>query len=167
MVLINLRIEIQQHVRHLGDHPSNAELDKLEKLCNALGPMMTQLTRYQLTAGIQAGASPSSIAEDLTVNELDVAPVPAAASALDTVPIERHPFFLPSNGSFDKKYQDMELLLRIEQAKTHLNQLRDLIAEKSFQYSDVIRHAPTKGVSTRGRMHVKSIDNDISFHAEV
>ncbi len=45
--------------------------------------------------------------------------------------------------------QDMEMDLRKQQAKRYLSGLKELIADKSFQYSHVIRKAPRKTVRTR------------------
>jgi hypothetical protein len=49
-------------------------------------------------------------------------------------------------------------------AETHLNRIRDLIAEKSFQYSHVIRVSPRKGVNTHSRAAVKKLNLQISIH---
>jgi hypothetical protein len=39
-----------------------------------------------------------------------------------------------------------------------------MIAEKSFQYSNVIRVAPRKSIRTRARMALVELDRRISFH---
>jgi hypothetical protein len=45
---------------------------------------------------------------------------------------------MPSNGNVQGQFAHVELALCKVQARTHLNQLREIIANKSFQYSDVI-----------------------------
>jgi hypothetical protein len=81
--------------------------------------------------------------------------------------IEHQSLCLPSNGNVSPAHNDIELSLRIKQAEAHLAQLRELIAEKSFQYSNVIRDAPTKGVQTKARATIKAINSRISFHCKV
>ena len=129
--LIIHRIEIRQHLRRLGDHPSDADQQKLENLRVSLAPMLTELTNYQLATGIHsATAFPSTHTQD-TLGDDGPAMAPALAQDA-TVPIEQHQFVLPSDGGFALIYQHIELNLHIAHAKTHLNQLRDLIAESPF-----------------------------------
>ena len=61
----------------------------------------------------------------------------------------------------------VELHLRVRQAANTLTSLRDLIAEKSFQYSDVIRVAPSKGVRTRARSTIATLNYRIGYHCRV
>jgi hypothetical protein len=61
----------------------------------------------------------------------------------------------------------VELNLRIQQADKCLQALRDNIADKSFQYSHVIRVAPRKGVRTRGRGAITKLNGIIAYHARV
>ena len=84
-----------------------------------------------------------------------------------TLPIELQTIGLPSNKNVTPGYDHLEILLRKNQAKTHLNHLCELIAEKSFQYSDLIQGAPRKRVVTRARGTVKGINMQISFHSQV
>lgn len=58
---------------------------------------------------------------------------------------------------------DMEIKLRTEQAERYLSSLQDLIADKSFQYSHIIRQAPRKQIRTRARAHVAKLNEKISF----
>jgi hypothetical protein len=65
-------------------------------------------------------------------------------------PIERQQLSIPSAwSSIESPYQVLELNLRICQANHTIQALRDSIADKSFQYSHVIRVAPRKSVQTR------------------
>ena len=59
----------------------------------------------------------------------------------------------------------VELSLRKRQAARHLQCVREAIAEKSFQYSHVIRPAPRKNVKTRARSSIAKLSSTISFHA--
>ncbi|KAF8815490.1 hypothetical protein BYT27DRAFT_7213409 [Phlegmacium glaucopus] len=58
------------------------------------------------------------------------------------IPIEQKIISLPSNGNVEGIFKAIELPFRINQAKTYLNQLWDLISEKLFQYSHVVWAAP-------------------------
>ena len=69
-------------------------------------------------------------------------------SNTSTTPPEHRPLHLPSsnNTATDHPLRQAELTLRIQQATQYLSALRDAIAQKSFQYSHVMRSAPSKGV---------------------
>jgi len=64
-------------------------------------------------------------------------------------------------------YHQAELDLRLVQAGKTLSTLRDLIAEKSFQYSHVIRVAPRQGVRTRARSAIAKINEMIGYRCRV
>ena len=89
------------------------------------------------------------------------------ATAEDLVPVEKQTLHIPSNQNVTPRHDDIELALRKNQARSHLHQLRELIAEKSFQYSDVLRKASRKGVRTHARGTLKGINTQISFHCQV
>ena len=85
----------------------------------------------------------------------------------ELVAVEKQILHIPSNQNVTPRHDDIELALRKNQARSHLHQLRELIAEKSFHYSDILRKAPRKGVRTRARGTVKGINIQISFHCQV
>lgn len=74
---------------------------------------------------------------------------------------------LPSNGNVGLVHAQLEIQHRISHAEYHLSRIRDLIAEKSFQYSHVIRVAPRKSVNTRSRAEVKKLNLQISVHCRL
>ena len=97
-------------------------------------------------------------------------PVPAPIlpdSPTGPLPIEEQPISLPSNGNVPAIYRELELSHRISHADHHLNRIRDLIAEKSFQYSHVIRVAPRKGVNVSSRAAVKKLNLEIALHCRL
>jgi hypothetical protein len=95
-------------------------------------------------------------------------PDPTSAIDHDIVPPEKKIPSIPSRWkSQNNPYRDIELRLRLAQAAKILSALRDLIAEKSFQFSDVIRVAPRKGVRTRARAVIAKINNLISFQCSI
>ena len=93
----------------------------------------------------------------------------ASAAEEGSVPLpEERLIVLPSNsGSRHASHRDEELKLRMTQAKQSLQALRDAIADKSFQYSDVIRVASRKSVNTRARATIAKLNYKIAFHARV
>ena len=64
-------------------------------------------------------------------------------------------------------YRQVELQLRLKQAEKCLQALWDTIADKSFQYSHVIRVAPRKGVRTRARATIIKLNFEITLHCHV
>jgi hypothetical protein len=86
---------------------------------------------------------------------------------LDPFPIEDQKIALPSNGNTSIVYRDLEVTHRIHLAEEQLNHIRNLIAEKSFQFSHVIRVSPRKGVTTRSRAAVKKLNNQIAEHGRM
>jgi hypothetical protein len=84
--------------------------------------------------------------------ELDPAPETAPAPAgnsLGPLAIKDYLIQLPSNGIVDLCHRDLELTLRSSRAEHHLTRIQELVAEKSFQYSHVMRVSPRKGMTTR------------------
>jgi hypothetical protein len=86
------------------------------------------------------------------------------------IPPERIPLHLPSShhaADAHHPFREAELNLRIKQATRYLAALRDAIAQKSFQYSHVLRSAPSKAVRTRSRSTVATITGRISQYSRV
>lgn len=85
------------------------------------------------------------------------------------LPPERVPLHLPSSheSPIHHLFRQAELDLRIKQATRYLAALRDAIAQKSFQYSHVMRSAPSKGARTRSRSAIIRITNHVSQYSRV
>lgn len=83
------------------------------------------------------------------------------------VPPELRRLALPSNSNISDEHQPLELTFRLRKAESILTQIRDLIAEKSFKYTDEIRKAPRKGVRTRGRTSIIELNRRLSFLCQV
>jgi hypothetical protein len=85
------------------------------------------------------------------------------------LPPERIPLHLPSshNTTTQHPFHQAKLDLRIRQATRYLAALRDAIAQKSFQYSHVMRDAPSKGARTRSRSAILRISDQISQYSRV
>ena len=97
----------------------------------------------------------------------DPDPDPDLPASEDPAQIEDQLIPLPSNGNIGPAYAELEVSHRITHADHHLNRIRVLIAEKSFQYSHVIRVSPRKGVNTRSRAEVKKLNLEIAIHCRL
>ena len=91
----------------------------------------------------------------------------AATDPASDVPPEKMKLPLPSNKSVPETHCALELLFRRRKAKALLTQIRELIAEKSFKYTDEIRKAPRKGVRTRGQTAVIELNRRLSLLCQV
>jgi Kyakuja-Dileera-Zisupton transposase len=91
---------------------------------------------------------------------------PAQSTSVQ-VPIEDQLIAIPSNGNASNVHRELELSHRIAMAEEQLNHVRNLIAEKSFQFSHVIRVSPRKGVTTRARAVIKKLNNQIAEHCRM
>lgn len=152
-----------------------------------LTPLLEQLIKLQAVAGITnyAGSRPrqrddvmvdwDEIVETVNEETAETAET-AAAPPAPAGPSENHPLsqtvecqtlYLPSNGNVTPSPFNVELLCRQRQAQSHISQLRELIADKSFQYSHIIRVAPRKSIKTKGRVTVKGLNTQIAFHCHV
>jgi len=86
----------------------------------------------------------------------------------DPEPPETRRLSIPSrSGSTNDDHRQVELEIRIQQASKTLQVLRDSIADKSFQYSHVIRVAPKKGVNTRARATIAKLTHKIDYYCRV
>ena len=93
----------------------------------------------------------------------------AADIPITFVPPEKKPISMPSMWvSVDSPMsRTVELHLRLQQAASTLTSLRDLISKKSFQYSDVIRVTPRKGVHTHACSTIATINYRIAYHCRI
>lgn len=183
LLLMTYRLEIQAKVRHLGRKPGITAQQSIETAREQLTALVHELKRAMDDAGvveIHSGTRP--VQEPLGIwDEIVNEPVPGGPNLFDTsedpasshsastgpIQIENQIMPLPSNGNVSPEYSPLELSHRISRAEHHLNRIRDLIADKSFQYSHVIRVAPRKDVNTRSRTQVKKLNLEISVHCRL
>ena len=85
----------------------------------------------------------------------------------DITPPELKCLPLPSSLPNERSLHKLELTLRIKQASRCLTAIREAVAEKSFQYSHIIRSASTNAVRTRSRTVVRRISDKISYLSKV
>ena len=82
---------------------------------------------------------------------------------------EWRPLHLPSSFVQNQHhpFRKAELGLRVKQATRYLAALREAVAEKSFQYSHILRSAPTNAIRTRSRTVILRVSNRISHYSRV
>jgi hypothetical protein len=180
-----VRIDIQDRVRRLSKYPREEDKGQIESLRQLLIQQLTVLDSVQRQA-VQEGFDSdfTNIIDDVELFDdldgdgdtdgampnLNTRSEPALVAASDSVilPPERTTLSIPSNwSSQNNQYRQAELDIRIKQASKTLHSLRDVIAEKSFQYSHVIRVAPKKGVRTRARANIATLNHRIAYLARV
>ncbi len=91
----------------------------------------------------------------------------SAGDPTGDAPPEKMKLALPSNMSVPATHCALELTFRKRKAKGLLHQIRELIAEKSFKYTDEIRKAPRKGVRTRGQTAVLELNRRLSLLCQI
>jgi hypothetical protein len=186
-------LKLKAIVRHHRRSPGNVDPNIIQTDRDELSSLILQLNHTQREAGvaepnsaINSQSFSSDIWDDLAFDPIpmqsseipsptSVPPLPSAASHTGSnrsehvgpLPIEDFLIPLPSNGNASLVYRDLEISHRISMADDQLNHIRNLIAEKSFQFSHVIRVSPRKGVATRSRAAVKKLNNEIAEYCRM
>ena len=182
-------MDIQDCVRRLKSEPKEEAVLEVEHLRQSLTPDLVLINSMQPTVNSQEALSRSifhDAAEHLfnnleDNNEGGGADADAYSNADvnfssavgrlefdDNIPPEQKSLHLPSSHlPSSDPLSKSELSLRIKQAGRYLAAIREAVAEKSYQYSHVIRAAPSKVVETRSRAVVKRISEEISFWSKV
>jgi hypothetical protein len=175
------RLEIQAKVRQLGRNPSVAARQSIETAREQLSVLLQELKNAINVAGVvELNGTTSPVHEPLAMwddilyeaapadpNPMPVVVESSARPSTGPIQLEDQLIRLPSNGNIEAAHAQLEITHRISHADHHLNRIRDLIAEKSFQYSHVIRVSPRKGVNTRSRAEVKKLNLQISVHCRL
>ena len=164
------RIDIQDRVRRLQKQPREEARKEVERRRQRLATELLLLQSYQKTVETSRTLDASYDDEmdveafDNLDNEeyhTDAESAPSRPSN-DESPPEEKLIVLPSthlpNGH---PLRDIELDLRHRQASRYLMAIREAIAEKSFQYSHILRAAPSKSVRTRSRTLISKINDRI------
>jgi hypothetical protein len=175
------RIDVRDQVKHLQKEPREECRLEVERLRRRLTTDLIHLQSLQSTLNHNGFTETAVVEEpheesfndsDDDVGEAD----PSGQHQLDDasdpdlgLPPERVPLHLPSshNTPTHHPFRQAELDLRIKQATRYLAALRDAIAQKSFQYSHVMRAAPSKVVRTRSRSAISDISDHISQYSRV
>ncbi|KAH9959751.1 hypothetical protein BGW80DRAFT_1183207, partial [Lactifluus volemus] len=178
------QIELQDHLRRCSSRGHSEKDDKhLRQLSESLNAQFLVLqTLRQRVPGISGefnqiieDTEPFSFddldEEDLMICELNLyqhSQYSASSPIGQTFSVHSMPLSMPSTSqSPNPLHRAIELILREQQAARLLNSLRETIADKSFQYSHVLRVAPRKTVSSRARSAVVQLNDWISFYCRV
>ena len=175
------RMNIQHLVWQYYCDLHDANQEKLERLRTDLEIILPEFGHLQAAAGVFHSSQPHINNGDDVLMEWDdifdglgsdlndahtaqsASPNTHAASTLafsgTKALIEHQTLCLPLNKNVSPTHNDIEISLQINQAEVHLAQLRELITEKSFQYSNVIHDAPMKGIQTKARTTIKAINS--------
>jgi hypothetical protein len=95
-------------------------------------------------------------------------PRPSHIQESDLLPPERRVVILPSTHMpHDQALRKAELALRIKQATRYLAAIREAIVQKSFQFAQIMRAAPSKGVRTRTRTTIAKLNERIALCCRV
>ncbi|PPR01280.1 hypothetical protein CVT24_005956 [Panaeolus cyanescens] len=149
-MIIVVRLELQAIVKKAGSHPSETEITKIENRRETLLGLLANLKELEFKSGCQV-----------------VTPVGTTNTTDNNQPPEKKILCLPSNNNIVQDYKAEELDVRIVQATSQLNRIRELIVEKSIQYSHIIRVAKTKAITTRSRQKVNDISDKLDIHCTI
>jgi hypothetical protein len=175
------RIDVRDRVKRLQKEPREECRLEVERLRRKLTTDLIHLQSLQSTLN-RTGFTETDVVEepreesfndsDDDVGEADPSGQDQVVDASDpdlVLPPERIPIHLPSshNTTAHHPLRQAELDLRIKQATRYLAALRDAIAQKSFQYSHVMRKATSNAVRTRSRSAILRISDQISQYSRV
>ena len=173
------RIDVRDRVKRLEKEPREELRLEVERLRQVLTADLIRLQSLQSNLnhpGLTLPDEPYDESFDSLDDEIDSAEPSAPDQLIDVTDPdqiallpERRPLHLPSSHNTTQNHPlcQAELTLRIKQATQYLAALRNAIAEKSFQYSHVMRSAPSKGVRTRSRSTIIKITERISQYSRV
>ena len=173
------RLKLKAKTRHLRRNPGYIALDNIQSDREELSTLFLKLKELQHVAGVAEPNAPVPTSSD-TVDPWDDLAFDTVATGTEEIPssqttpnsnsnigpvrIEDQVIAIPSNGNTNANYRNLEISHRMSMAEEQLNHIRYLIAEKSFQFSHVIRVSPRKGVTTRARAAVRKLNNIIAEH---
>ena len=164
-------------MRQLEKEPREDERQEVEQLRSLI------VAELQLLSELQTSIVPNVSSEVVphddelaTFDNLDDDPAESGDSShvldqhrtetADILPPERRLVILPSH-CLNHPLRAIELSLRKQQASRYLNALWGAIADKSFQYSHIIRKAPKKAVRTRARTAISKLNSRIALYCRI
>ena len=154
-------MEVQAHIRRTSKNPSEDNNTQLALLQERLA---AEFMALEVTSLITSPGAQPNILYDLedgeafeNSDELDQGNE-WGSHDLNLHSIERRTLPLPSYLNVQDPNAGIELLLRVQQAARLLDAVRSNIADKSFQFSHVLRVAPRKSVKTRARDSISKLN---------
>jgi hypothetical protein len=161
-------------LRQLSKDPQEENVKQIEALHQSILAQFLALEGQQASSGISSGQTTVMDEDDITffddLDDTESETQTGEEPALAPANMGRHQIRVPMMPSTSEqpapREKVAELTLRKRQASKLLKSLRDAIADKSFQYSHVIRVAPRKRVSNRARKMIIILNNSISFYCQ-
>ncbi|GLB45063.1 hypothetical protein LshimejAT787_1901410 [Lyophyllum shimeji] len=152
------QIEIQDKVRRLAKYPREDDQKAIETDRAALRSQLDVFVVLASKLGLAASVThfvddetPTNAFDDIDIKGAADPPPPTQATAsLSSAEVQS-----------SQSSRAAELRLRQSHADTLLQNLRELIAEKSFHYSHIMRVAPRKAVRTRTRTTLGRLNHQI------
>ena len=160
----------QAQVRITAKIPTDENSNRLSRLREILTAQFSaldaalQFTKILTTPGtnVPFAADDFSSFDNLDDDVLEL--VPDESHDDNVVPVERRQLPLPSYQNFQDTHAAIELQLRQKQAERLLHSIRTTVADKSFQYTHVVRVAPRKSVKTRARAVIAKLNAKIAVY---
>ncbi|KAF9034136.1 hypothetical protein BJ165DRAFT_1566996, partial [Panaeolus papilionaceus] len=129
LVVEDTQLKVKMLAQQAGQQPSEMQSEALENEREDLRSMLGQLWALQAKAGIQYGVQPAA---------------PADAAASQSGLPEHEIVFLPSNKNCSLDHAAVELACRVQHLNALLNNIHDLVVERSLQFSHVMQTQPGK-----------------------
>jgi hypothetical protein len=186
------RLELQDRIRRLQKEPTEeerADVDHQRSIMSAEFELLNENLRRSLAVDGNIDCGKASIPTNIhkyqeeeqflnlddnqpsSVHNLDAPTVDNSSQPSDTMETirpETRPLIIPSTSlPLDHPLCKLELDLRQHQANRYINALQEVIADKSFQYTNIIRGANRKSVVTRARSAILKLNYKIQFYAKV
>ncbi|PPQ76341.1 hypothetical protein CVT24_008129 [Panaeolus cyanescens] len=150
--------------------PGHNDENSISELRQTLTPLLSNLQRQQEKVHlVYADEDSSTVRSFMSSAEWDPEEdhIPSDIWIGDSNAFEKQTIALPSSGILSMEYAQMELELRFRQANMQLEHIRNLVAQRSLQFSEVSRHAPNTATKTRSHNKRKALATEISFHGRV
>jgi len=162
------RLEVQVLARRTVVCPTGENTSLLGRLRNNIDAQFSALdaiivkTDMVLTSGQHFTFAPADADSFDNLDDEALETHRSDNSDPDVPKIEHRRLPLPSYNNPGNTHAGDELRLRQKQADRLLDSIRSGVAEKSFQYSHVMRKAPRKGVKTRSRSVIGKVNSKIA-----
>ena len=163
---------MQNRVRRLVNDPREDDRIEVERLRQLISMEMQvhQKLHLEVAGSVVLPHRQEVDPDPQNFDDLDDDPEAEALNSVsndETMPMPEHrPVPFPSNCLVpNHPLRTVELEVRKHQARSNLNALREVISEKSFQYSHVLRKAPKKSVKTRARTVIARLNNKITLYS--
>ncbi|PPR03552.1 hypothetical protein CVT24_007599 [Panaeolus cyanescens] len=169
LIVEEKQLEVLHKIRMVRPQSSSSKEDGVRDLRQSLVPFLAQLRALEQSANIQytssSGVTPSF--SEGTDWDIDDDVLPDEIWQGDGQAFEKQVIALPSSGTVTMDLAPTELKLRVQQANNQLTRIRELVADRSLQFSQVKRISPNTATTTRSQQKLKAISSDISLHSRI